>query len=72
MKKRLRQLHLWLGLMSGLVVCTVALTGCLYCFEEEIRNELHRELLTVDPLPSPTRPMAEVIEAVQKNFPNIK
>lgn len=31
-------LHLWLGLISGLVVFIVSITGCIYAFEKEIRN----------------------------------
>ncbi len=31
-------LHLWLGLSSGLVVCIVSITGCIYAFEKEIRD----------------------------------
>lgn len=30
------KLHLWLGFSTGLVVFIVAVTGCLYCFQEEI------------------------------------
>jgi uncharacterized iron-regulated membrane protein len=37
-KKALGKLHLWLGLTSGLVVFIVAITGCIYCFQEEISN----------------------------------
>lgn len=36
-KKIVGQLHLWLGLVSGLVVFVVAITGCIYAFEEEIK-----------------------------------
>ncbi len=36
LKKIVRKIHLWLGLTSGLVVFIVALTGCLYVFQEEI------------------------------------
>ena len=31
-------MHLWLGLGSGLVVFIVAITGCLYAFQEEISD----------------------------------
>jgi uncharacterized iron-regulated membrane protein len=31
-------LHLWLGLISGLIVCIVSLTGCIYVFQDEIRS----------------------------------
>lgn len=37
-KKVTRKIHLWLGLSSGLVVFIVAITGCLYAFQEEIQN----------------------------------
>ncbi len=43
----IRRLHLWLGLAAGLVVFTVAITGCLYAFEEEIRNSIYSEYLEV-------------------------
>jgi uncharacterized iron-regulated membrane protein len=35
-KKITHQLHLWLGLASGLVVFIVSITGCLYAFKTEI------------------------------------
>lgn len=35
-KKIIHQLHLWLGLMSGLVVFIVSITGALYAFKSEI------------------------------------
>ncbi|WP_281633059.1 PepSY-associated TM helix domain-containing protein [Flavobacterium luteolum] len=31
-------LHLWLGLASGIIVVIVSLTGCIYVFENEIRD----------------------------------
>ena len=34
MKKLIHQIHLYLGLVSGLVVFIVSTTGCLYVFEE--------------------------------------
>jgi uncharacterized iron-regulated membrane protein len=37
-RKFIGQLHLWLGLASGLVVFVVSLTGCLYVFEAEIQS----------------------------------
>ena len=37
-RKTVGKLHLWLGLMSGLVVFILGLTGCLLAFEIEIRN----------------------------------
>lgn len=37
-KKTFKSIHLWLGLVSGLIVTIVALTGCIYAFEPEIRT----------------------------------
>ena len=31
-------LHLWLGLISGIIVFIVSITGCMYVFEKEIRS----------------------------------
>lgn len=38
LKKIIRQIHLWLGLASGIIVFIIAVTGCLYAFQEEILN----------------------------------
>ncbi|WP_130733564.1 PepSY domain-containing protein [Flavobacterium sp. J27] len=35
-KKSIRKIHLWLGLASGIIVFIVAITGCIYAFQEEI------------------------------------
>jgi uncharacterized iron-regulated membrane protein len=32
------KIHLWLGLPSGLLVFIIAITGCLYAFQEEIQD----------------------------------
>jgi len=36
-------LHLWLGLVSGVIVLIVCLTGCIWVFNEEIDGLLHPE-----------------------------
>ncbi len=38
LKKVIRQIHLWLGLSSGLVVFIVAITGAIWAFESEISD----------------------------------
>lgn len=37
-KKLIGQVHLWLGLASGLIVVVVGLTGCIYVFQIEISS----------------------------------
>ncbi len=39
-KKWVRNIHLWLGLTSGLIVFIVAITGCAIVFEKEINTAL--------------------------------
>lgn len=48
-KKIIRQLHLWLGLVSGLVVFVVTLSGAILVFEDEIEHLTSRELYFVTP-----------------------
>lgn len=37
-KRIMAWLHLWLGLASGIIVVIVSITGCIYVFENEIRD----------------------------------
>lgn len=37
-KRIFGKIHLWLGLLIGLLVFTLAITGCLYAFQEEIQD----------------------------------
>jgi len=34
-------IHRWLGFISGLVVFIVSITGCLFCFQDEIQDALY-------------------------------
>jgi uncharacterized iron-regulated membrane protein len=46
-KNAVLQIHLWLGLATGLVVFIVSITGCLYVFEKEIRDLTEKKALYV-------------------------
>lgn len=37
-KQVIRKVHLWLGLITGPIVFIIALTGCIYAFQEEIQD----------------------------------
>lgn len=41
LKKWAGRLHLWLGLITGLIVFIVAVTGCIYVFQDEIKDVVH-------------------------------
>lgn len=51
-KSRLRRisdwLHLWLGIASGLVIFHLGVTGCIYVFQKEITEIIHRKEFFVD------------------------
>ncbi len=42
-------LHLWLGLITGLVLMVVALSGCLLTFEDELELVFFKERHFVSP-----------------------
>lgn len=42
-KNIIRQIHLWLGLTSGLIVFIISITGFLYVFEKEIRDYTNKK-----------------------------
>ncbi len=38
LKKLIAQIHLWLGLVAGLIIIIIALSGAIYCFAPELQN----------------------------------
>lgn len=37
-KKIIKKIHRWLGFTSGIVVFIVSITGCIFCFHDEIKD----------------------------------
>lgn len=67
MKKIVGNLHLWLGLGSGLIVLIVSLTGCIFVFEEEIFNRVHaRVVYHQTPVNSQVKPLSQLRAIAQK------
>jgi uncharacterized iron-regulated membrane protein len=40
-KKTILFMHRWLGFITGLVVFIVCITGCIYCFQDEIQDAMY-------------------------------
>lgn len=40
-------LHLWLGLLSAIVIIVVCLSGCVYVFKNQITDVLNRKIVFV-------------------------
>lgn len=45
-------LHLWLGLLSSVVICIICLTGCIYAFKNQITDLYHYDKIFVTDLPT--------------------
>ena len=71
-KKTIRQIHLWLGLASGLIVFIVSITGFLYVFEEEIRDFTNKEYLHVSAQDKPFIGLKTIIENYEHLEPKQK
>ena len=67
-KKAIGFLHLWLGLASGLVVFILGITGCIYVFEDEIKNVVYQERLFIKPENKPRLPVSKLIEGAQRQL----
>lgn len=66
------QIHLWLGLISGLVVVVVAFTGCLYVFEDEARAVFQHKYFYVENPTTERKNLLEISKAVKVAFPKEK
>jgi uncharacterized iron-regulated membrane protein len=72
-KKLILQLHLWLGLTSGLVVFIVAITGALYVFEEEGRELFQHQYYHVHVPENATRlPLTQLVDSFRAHSPKEK
>src|SRR5688572_25271393 len=68
-KKAIRKIHLWLGLSSGIIVFILAVTGCLYAFQEEIQN-LTQEYRFVQKQKSPFLPPSQLQKIAVQQLPD--
>jgi uncharacterized iron-regulated membrane protein len=69
-KELIGLLHLWLGLASGLVVFILGLTGCIYAFEDEIRELVYHERLYITPEHKARLPVSTLLGRAQKQLGN--
>jgi uncharacterized iron-regulated membrane protein len=61
--------HRWLGLVAGLLLLVIGLSGSALVFRQEIDEALNSKLLRV--APAPTRvPMQQVLDAARRAFPD--
>lgn len=71
-RKLITQLHLWLGLISGLVVFVIAITGAIYTFSDELKSFFHQDRLYIKPSKTPAYPLSklqQIAETALKDKP---
>jgi uncharacterized iron-regulated membrane protein len=59
------QVHLWLGLASGLVVFIVSITGCIFVFQKEISDITYKKTFFIQPQQTATLPVGELKQKAQ-------
>jgi len=64
-RKLINQVHLWLGLVTGIIVFIISITGFIYIFEEEIRNFSQKDYLTVPVQQQPRADLGTIVENFQ-------
>lgn len=67
-KKIVGAIHLWLGMISGILVFIIAITGCLYAFQYEIQ-ELTQPYRFVQAQQSPFLLPSQIIEIAENALP---
>lgn len=65
-KKAFRVIHLWLGLITGLVVFILGITGCIYVFAEDIREALYKERFYVNDNSALKLPLSKLLQIAQQ------
>ncbi len=69
MRKRLWQFHSWLGLIAGLGLVVIGLTGGLLVFRAEIQTLLTPELVRAEPASTGRLSAAELLESANRQLP---
>ncbi|WP_276875446.1 PepSY-associated TM helix domain-containing protein [Chryseobacterium joostei] len=63
------QLHLWLGLTSGLIVVIMAATGCILVFEEELKHIVHPKRYFVENIGRKKLSLSDLTAKAEKALP---
>lgn len=68
LKKWAGRIHLWLGLLTGIIVFIVAITGCIYVFHDEIKDAVYDYRIVEEKDQAYMAP-SEIKEIVQDKYP---
>lgn len=68
-KKAIGLIHLWLGLFTGIIVVIIGITGCIYVFEQEIRDYLQKDYAFVPARQQPQASLTKLMQEFEKIAP---
>jgi uncharacterized iron-regulated membrane protein len=71
MRKRIWQIHSWLGLITGLALVLIGLTGSVLVFHRDITRTLHPEIVQrTSSIDEPRLPLSQMIAQVESAHPD--
>lgn len=70
MRKRLWQIHSWLGLFAGLGLLVIGLSGSLLVFREELESLFNPSLARVEPTPAGRLSLDALLQNAQRQLPD--
>ena len=71
LRKFLIQVHLWSGLIAGLLLAFQSITGSAVAFRETGNLWLHADEMIIQPMDAPTLKMSGVLASFHDTFPDI-
>ncbi|PQA56746.1 PepSY-associated TM helix domain-containing protein [Siphonobacter curvatus] len=69
--RRLFKVHSWLGLISGLFLLVLGLSGSILVFRHELDTWANRELLQVTPQGTRSSPLQQCYDTITRRYPNL-
>ena len=71
MKKKFRQIHLWLSVPFGIIISILCLSGAALVFENEITEALNHDFYYVENVGSTPLPAGELAKKVAATLPTV-
>ncbi|MDO5971058.1 PepSY-associated TM helix domain-containing protein [Flavivirga aquimarina] len=70
-KNYIRKVHLWFGMISGVIVFIIALTGAIYVFSEDIKHVIYKDRRNIEiPLNTKKLPISKLLKVAEGAFDN--
>lgn len=68
-KKWFGFIHLWVGLITGIIIFLISISGCIYVFRDELFTLAHQDLLFNDAkTKQPTLPISQLWDKAQQHI----